>query len=112
MMVIPTWNTRYRYCRSANAGPLAALALRPRAQRLARRLKVVTRADCYTAITKASHDVATVASMQRRTFLASTLAAVAAPSMTMSAQMPSRSTKLLVAHRGASAYAPEHTLAA
>jgi glycerophosphoryl diester phosphodiesterase len=49
--------------------------------------------------------------MHRRTFLASAVAAVAVPSMTLSAQ-PRSARKTLVAHRGASAYAPEHTLAA
>ena len=50
--------------------------------------------------------------MHRSTFIASTGAAIAAPPMTIAAQPRSASRKLLVAHRGASAYAPEHTLAA
>jgi len=50
--------------------------------------------------------------MHRRTFIASAVAAIAARPMTIAAQPRSTSAKLLVAHRGASAYAPEHTLAA
>src|SRR5688572_20120994 len=79
---------------------------------MARRGISVTCAACYIAITKTSHDVATVSSMQRRTFIVSTVAAIAARPMTLAAQPRATSRKLLVAHRGASAYAPEHTLAA
>jgi glycerophosphoryl diester phosphodiesterase len=79
---------------------------------VARRGIFVTGAECYLAITKTSHDVGTVSSMECRTFLASAVAAIAADPMTLTAQPRSPSRKLLVAHRGASAYAPEHTLAA
>src|SRR5687768_5605014 len=72
----------------------------------------VTCTACYIAITETSHDVATVSSMHRRTFIASAVAAMTAGPMTLAAQPRSASRKLLVAHRGASAYAPEHTLAA
>jgi glycerophosphoryl diester phosphodiesterase len=51
--------------------------------------------------------------MPRAAWVVSSLLALAmAPAVAPHAQGPSRMTKLAIAHRGASAYAPEHTLAA